>query len=539
MYKWESHPPSHFLFPISHFYTSNSKSHPIKKPPVFISHSSQDDPFVTQLRQLLNDRGITVWDDAQKLRGGDYLKPEILQAIEEARGFIAVLSPDGVDSKWVTDEIQHALKVQADKAGAYPVIPLLFPKVSMNLARFLFPEEPLFIKASNEPGGLEEALPHLLTALGEQLPEDLAVPEALPETPVDELLLLLESPTLYTEEGKRRGQATAQLLYQPAQGQKVESKRYPFIAPLGPIEAEDLRWYLEHYPRYPFETLEKRAQEVAAKVPVWGQQLYDALAQGAKSAEKVLGYWKNSNTAGHRFTIKLDGEPLEGASAEEKTAALEAGSILLSLPWEILHDGRGFLFQGRRPARVRRRLPNREPRPALPLQPLLRILLLSPRPEAAGIGYIDHRVSARALLEAVEQLGPLATLKILEQPTFPALVAELRAAEQRNEPYTVVHFDGHGVFDRLRGLGALCFESPEAAEQAQIGRRKADIVDAKRLAAELRGYRIPLFFLDACQTAMQELDPAASVATTLLENGVASVAAMSHSVLVETARRVG
>ncbi|MCB9266511.1 MAG: toll/interleukin-1 receptor domain-containing protein [Lewinellaceae bacterium] len=66
----------------------------MKKPPVFVSHSSRDAPFATQLWQLLNDCGITVWDDAQKLRGGDYLKPEILQAIEEARGVIAVLSPD-------------------------------------------------------------------------------------------------------------------------------------------------------------------------------------------------------------------------------------------------------------------------------------------------------------------------------------------------------------------------------------------------------------------------------------------------------------
>jgi tetratricopeptide (TPR) repeat protein len=53
----------------------------------------------------------------------------------------------------------------------------------------------------------------------------------------------------------------------------------------------------------------------------------------------------------------------------------------------------------------------------------------------------------------------------------------------------------------------------------------------------LRDYRIPLVFLEACQTAQSEADPNASVAARLLEEGVTSVVAMSHSVLVETARR--
>jgi tetratricopeptide (TPR) repeat protein len=48
---------------------------------------------------------------------------------------------------------------------------------------------------------------------------------------------------------------------------------------------------------------------------------------------------------------------------------------------------------------------------------------------------------------------------------------------------------------------------------------------------------VPLIFLEACQTAQATADPMASVAARLLEGGVGSVVAMSHSVLVETARR--
>src|SRR6266508_1678769 len=64
-----------------------------------------------------------------------------------------------------------------------------------------------------------------------------------------------------------------------------------------------------------------------------------------------------------------------------------------------------------------------------------------------------------------------------------------------------------------------------------------DLIDAEELAGVVREYRIPLVFLEACQTATVEDDPTASVAGRLLEEGVTSVVAMSHSVLVETARR--
>jgi hypothetical protein len=99
----------------------------------------------------------------------------------------------------------------------------------------------------------------------------------------------------------------------------------------------------------------------------------------------------------------------------------------------------------------------------------------------------------------------------------------------------VVHFDGHGVYDRQHGLGALCFEDPKDAGKL-IG-RASESIPADKLAKALKDYRIPLVFLEACQTAKTEEEVNASVAGQLLDKGVASVVAMSHSVLVETARR--
>src|SRR5205085_10256393 len=84
------------------------------------------------------------------------------------------------------------------------------------------------------------------------------------------------------------------------------------------------------------------------------------------------------------------------------------------------------------------------------------------------------------------------------------------------------------------GLGGLCFEDPQDA--AKLDRRRHVTVYTSTLGPLLRDHRIPLVFLEACQTAQAE-DTSESVASELLQRGVASVVAMSHSVLVETARR--
>jgi tetratricopeptide (TPR) repeat protein len=165
----------------------------------------------------------------------------------------------------------------------------------------------------------------------------------------------------------------------------------------------------------------------------------------------------------------------------------------------------------------------------------IRILLVSPRPEEEGIGYIDHRISARPLVEAIEELGELATLTALNPPTFPALVEELQRAEEANQQYDVIHFDGHGVYDRRIGLGGLCFEDPKDSDKPTG--RAMQLVHAEKLGEVTRDHRIPLVFLEACQSAKTEENPTASVAARLLQEGVTSVVAMSHSVLVETARR--
>jgi tetratricopeptide (TPR) repeat protein len=232
--------------------------------------------------------------------------------------------------------------------------------------------------------------------------------------------------------------------------------------------------------------------------------------------------------------VYLEEDLDQDASEDERKVAREAATALLSLPWELLHDGGRFLFQGARPVRVRRRLPNTRVLEIAAAAPPIRILLVTARPEDDACLYIDHRASAKPLVQAMENLGGLVRLSLLDPPTFPALLDELDRARQAGRPYHVVHFDGHGVYSRTEGLGGLCFERPEDVDQ--LVERRHETVYTDKLGPALADYRIPLVFLEACQTAQAD-EAAGSVASALLQAGVASVVAMSHSVLVETAWR--
>lgn len=496
---------------------------------IFISHATKDDDFVTQLRQLLEGFALTVWVDSRNLRGGNKLAAEIKRAIESARQTIVVISPNTVNSPWVRREINHALAVEKQRRDeGYRVIPLLLPGIEPSALELWFDEEPLGVKVQLTAGGLMEALPQILAALGERLPDDSQPVEVVTTPPVAELVLKLSDAKVETLEGKTRAKATATLMYEPADGARnIESHRFFFTAPIGPIEVDDLRWYLEDYFRWPLGVFKERADRIEANLPSWGQDLFQA-ALSSKAAQEALQAWLQAGLqAGanfeRRFSVMVDSDLPEGTNEAEQTNTREAASLLLSLPWELLHDGRGFLFHGKHPVRVRRRLPNRhQQKPAATNLPI-RVLLVSPRPE--DVGYIDHRISALPLVQAIEELGALVDLTILSPPNFPAL--EVALSQQQ---FDVIHFDGHGVYDPRLGLGALCFEDPQDSA-------KHNNVDAQKLAEVIRDHRVPLVFLEACQSAQSELDPTTSVAAALLQEGVTSVVAMTHSVLVVTARR--
>jgi tetratricopeptide (TPR) repeat protein len=503
---------------------------------VFISHTTADDAFVAELRKALELQKVPTWVDSREMRGSDYMWPNVVEALQGCSATIVVLSGTAINSAWVMRELDEALNVQrANGRDNYRVIPLMLPGIGEVLVERLFGNDVMGIKIDTaQPGALQEALPAILAALGVEAPNDFEKSQIIDETPIAELILELSSPHEKTTNGTTRSAAKAKLVLEPSGDiREMVSPVFDFESPIGIIEAEDIRWYLEQYLIWPSELFQKRARAIEANLPQWGRAIYDALFTHIER-QKILLQWQASSATKMelRFSIRL----VDIFDPQTHAAEAHAAGQLLSIPWELLHDDKGYLFQSAKPVRVRRGLATNNyfavRNPSSPL----RILLVSPRPEGPnGEHWLDPRASALPLVEAIEGLGQLVSLTVLPNGNFPAFIEELNRASDANEHYDVVHFDGHGVYDPKMGLGALCFEAPTDSHKLQ--HRAMELKYASELGAEIQKHNIPLVFLEACETSKTEANPGASVAASLLQVGVASVVSMSHSVYVVTATK--
>jgi len=504
--------------------------------PIFISYGSKDADLVRELRVALEAVGLPVWVDSRGVRGGAKLAPEVADAIEQAGQFIVVISPDTINSPWVRQEIQKATEIRLRKGEGYSVVPLLLTGVEPSALGLWFDDEPVFVSVENKAGGISVALPHILAALGERLPADAPQLEVATE-PIEELVLILRDARMRAVDGIQRVTATASVVYEPADRSvpAVHSNRFRFVAPLGPIETTELQWYLERYPQWPIGPFRARALQTEVHLSTWGQSLYTEVL-GMPGTESVLRAWlQTGERTERRFSIMVDPALELGRSEPDQQEATQAAAILLSLPWELMHDGRGFLFQGTQPVLVRRRLPARSLQKSPAAHLPLRVLLVNPRPGNEQEHYTDHRASALPLVAALEPLGELAILTVLTPPTFPGLEQTLRNAEEREEPFDVLHLDSHSVFDDKLGATSLCFEDPRDVER--VNDRGIRLVSGREVSSLVSSFRIPLVFLDASESAKSELAPSASLPATLLEAGVTSVVAMSYGITAEGGRR--
>lgn len=75
---------------------------------VFISHAKADKPIALELRDRFAKHGLSAWIDSRELAPGSRLEPDIERAIGAATHVVAVLSPQTVNSRWVTKEIKLA-----------------------------------------------------------------------------------------------------------------------------------------------------------------------------------------------------------------------------------------------------------------------------------------------------------------------------------------------------------------------------------------------------------------------------------------------
>src|SRR5215813_9091148 len=242
---------------------------------LFISHSSQDDAFVRALRTALADYGQEGWIDSRELRGGDPLWPAIQQAIDDASAYAVVISTDALQSPWVGKELRHALDVRKQRGtDKFPVIPLSLNGTKLGVLEVFFGEEPVYIPVSSGAGGVEAAMHAILVALGKRDPADVAPTPQPKAEPLEELVLALTDLTFHDQDGVRRASARARLVYEPAtpgQREVASAQSWRLVAPLGPIEAEEMRWYLEKYAVWPSHYFRDRAYKVEEDLVKWGR----------------------------------------------------------------------------------------------------------------------------------------------------------------------------------------------------------------------------------------------------------------------------
>jgi hypothetical protein len=284
---------------------------------LFISHSSLDDAFVRELRWTLADLKQEVWIDSRELRAGAPLWPEIQKAIEDSSAVAVVVSPNSLQAKWVGKELRHALDVQQKRGRKkFPVFVLSLDGTKLGVLEELFGHEPLYIPVSSAAGGVEAAMNPILVAMGKRLPAEVAVPPQPTAEPLEELVLELTDLKFHEENGVRRPSARARLVYEPStpgQREVASAQSWRLIAPIGPIEAGELRWYLEHYAIWPSHYFRDRARKVEDNLVQWGRLLHDAAMPAAHTANVVNAWSKISDHAGRRFSVHVD-------------AALEAGN---------------------------------------------------------------------------------------------------------------------------------------------------------------------------------------------------------------------
>jgi hypothetical protein len=200
---------------------------------------------------------------------------------------------------------------------------------------------------------------------------------------------------------------------------------------------------------------------------------------------------------------------------------------LLDLPWELLcRDETGEFLGLHRSTPIVRSLDTPLPARPLRLTPPLRVLLAMADPSTSP------RLDLVGERQQIEQaLGGSAQVQIttLEHATRDALVHSLR-----EQSFHIVHFMGHGSFDRHSGAGALILESPAGAADPMAAATLADLFSDREHPI--------LVILNTCHSASSgaaaSLDPFAGVAAALVLAGLPAVLAMRTAILDPAAIRL-
>ena len=89
---------------------------------VFLSHSSLDRQFATDLAVTVRRHGIPVWYSQTNIVGAQQWQDEIGAALQRRDWFVVVLSPNSANSMWVKRELSFALNQNRFENRIIPVM---------------------------------------------------------------------------------------------------------------------------------------------------------------------------------------------------------------------------------------------------------------------------------------------------------------------------------------------------------------------------------------------------------------------------------
>ncbi len=92
---------------------------------VFISYSMKDSDFVSKLTKDLMRNGFQVLTLDNVVLVGDNIREKVVDSIQNADFFVVVMSKDAVESSWVSDELEFAIK------NNKRVLPVLKEKIDL------------------------------------------------------------------------------------------------------------------------------------------------------------------------------------------------------------------------------------------------------------------------------------------------------------------------------------------------------------------------------------------------------------------------
>jgi len=252
----------------------------------------------------------------------------------------------------------------------------------------------------------------------------------------------------------------------------------------------------------------------ARSSPEIGTELFRAVFHGQVRMlfDKSRGQLDVSPDRGLRLKIKLD--PSD-----------EGAGVLADLPWELLCDGEtGDFFALSRQTSLVRYLDVPRPSQPIPFIPPLRVLV---------IAAVSHHLPPLDLAEESRWLDGLNRSSSGVEVRFLACASSAAVREALAEDnYNVVHFMGHGTFDRTSGEGMLVFERENGAPE---------LVSGRAFATKLKDLRcLGVVVLNACDTAQTGeggVNPFCGVAAALVHGGVPAVVAMQRKISDDAAIR--